>query len=908
MSRSSSSTHQQSVDCIARRFLHDFTNDISRATLHEADQAAWWAGSLRGDKTHNTSTGNAVVEQQRQPLSHRSSNTNNIDQQQHDAENAPPPLYQGGNSYARRHSSTPQKKPPLPPPPAPPQQQQRVVLAADKKSSLTSRSSSSASAATPPAAAAATVATASSRAAAPQKQRRIDVEEMKRRNPEARERIAQFSAQVHGGCGARRTPVVTPYCTGARWQPDTRTVPVQDPLYALLHRRLAEEGFLDNFDEAEAQFRRRAAQQQASSRSQEQQRRDKELEWYVDVYRPKQRRQAVQEVEGDARREISEEELASRMRIKHKMGEALYALQLQQRKATERQLRQQREEQQRREEEARHLAEWLSRQQGIIAVQEAQRRKEIRREHDALLLNMYTAAQTERERQCKARLTQLTRLKNELAALLSSEGSRRGSILALEATSRAHMRQQFLTERAEMFGKQRSDLFAAAARARRDAAHSEAEGRAAMAAELAAGGAAMRETAALLRQEQFQRSRIAHEEDQELSRAKYQWLRAANTIVELSYRSSLELVADEAALGRLEIAEEAEEGMAIIRCMARDSVDTMFAGRVRICQRDEAARRDALLAEYLNFVMQVARREAVTVTMMANEAAVRYEISLVESADLQGIVHDSLMESAQLREALQRDTVIREEHQTASRLAVEAAILRDALAAEQKGYYARRMAQLEAEEHDMRRSSATAAVESVAQMVTDARAKIAEARRASEAKLLKEALKLTTNFVGIGLAERSAVSGAKDAKDFLQVESLVVDGPGMRAGLRLGDMVLEIGGIPVSSTLEMRSALKRSGFVSKNIDVLVRRFVPAAKSGAQFDDDDAENENDSVGVEHIVMDKAPVVPTLRPDGTFVDRRETLQLLVSTTDERFKQFPFWFDPNKTKRICLPLSSQ
>jgi len=124
-----------------------------------------------------------------------------------------------------------------------------------------------------------------------------------------------------------------------------------------------------------------------------------------------------------------------------------------------------------------------------------------------------------------------------------------------------------------------------------------------------------------------------------------------------------------------------------------------------------------------------------------------------------------------------------------------------------------------------------------------------------------------------------------------QVETLVEGGPGMQAGLRLGDMVIAIGGIPVSSTLEMRSALKRTGFVSKYLEVIIRRFIP---------------ENGFENMETVRLDAAPLLPTQRPEGKFLDDIEKVSLLVSTTDPKFARFPFYFDnTKKTMRICLPL---
>jgi hypothetical protein len=222
-----------------------------------------------------------------------------------------------------------------------------------------------------------------------------------------------------------------------------------------------------------------------------------------------------------------------------------------------------------------------------------------------------------------------------------------------------------------------------------------------------------------------------------------------------------------------------------------------------------------------------------------------------------------------------------DEHPGASRLAVEASVVRDAAAAERRDHLARLRARLEKEEHDARHEFVADRLGQLDALVGEVRDRLAELQRARDAKLLQQALRLSANFVGIGLAERG---------DYLQVESLVEGGPGMAAGLRLGDLVLTIGGIPVSTTLEMRSAMKRAGFVSKRIEMVIRRFAPA----------DA-----AAGVPFVRLAEPSVLATVRPAGRFADETERVHVLVSTVDERFRQFPFFFDARGATRVSLPL---
>lgn len=72
-------------------------------------------------------------------------------------------------------------------------------------------------------------------------------------------------------------------------------------------------------------------------------------------------------------------------------------------------------------------------------------------------------------------------------------------------------------------------------------------------------------------------------------------------------------------------------------------------------------------------------------------------------------------------------------------------------------------------------------------------------------------------FLGVTLAERIEPSAA------LVIDSMYVDGPGDMAGLKLGDILVQVGEHVVNNFVEMREAMKETAEMGKHLSVVVHR-------------------------------------------------------------------------------------
>lgn len=79
-------------------------------------------------------------------------------------------------------------------------------------------------------------------------------------------------------------------------------------------------------------------------------------------------------------------------------------------------------------------------------------------------------------------------------------------------------------------------------------------------------------------------------------------------------------------------------------------------------------------------------------------------------------------------------------------------------------------------------------------------------------------------FLGVTLGERTEPPAA------LLVESLYVDGPSDAAGIKIGDAIVSVGGLAVSSFASMREAIKQHAKMGEQLEVTVMRGTTSVKT------------------------------------------------------------------------------
>ena len=90
-------------------------------------------------------------------------------------------------------------------------------------------------------------------------------------------------------------------------------------------------------------------------------------------------------------------------------------------------------------------------------------------------------------------------------------------------------------------------------------------------------------------------------------------------------------------------------------------------------------------------------------------------------------------------------------------------------------------------------------------------------QEANRLKSLRERALQHRPFLGVTLAERIEPTAA------LVVDSMYVDGPGDQAGLKLGDILVQVGEHVVNNFVEMREAMKETAEMGKFISVVLQR-------------------------------------------------------------------------------------